>query len=91
MTQFYKISDFNEVDVKKAKKFLKSAFMGWLRVCLDEQIDNFFEKLSDTQFCGLDQFSLILEMNTIGNDLLAAIGCAINESEQCLESHEKKS
>ena len=59
-----------------AKGYLKKAFMGWLKITLDEKVDQWFEKLERVTFAGEDEFHLELVMTTKGNDVLAAMGVA---------------
>ena len=77
--KLYKLSDFEEIDIKRAKEFIKTAIEGFLAVTLNEKVDNLFDVISETQFTGVDTFKINYTIETIGNDLLSALGCAINE------------
>lgn len=78
----YCLQDFDEADVIKAKQYLKSAFLGWLRVRLDVTFDAWFEKMKEMSFVKDDTFTFGLKFNAIGNDILAAIGSAQNSKDE---------
>jgi hypothetical protein len=82
MTKYYNLSNYDERHIAKAKEYLKAAFWGHMTVCLDEKIDDFIEKMQKHEFQGNDTFTLNFSLETVGNDVLTAIGCAINNEER---------
>ena len=81
-SKHYNLSDFKEEDIKKAKEFLKKAIIGFVTTTVDEKVDIFIDQIKTFSFCGTDTFSINWEIETIGNDILASLGCAINEREK---------
>jgi len=73
----YKLTNYKPEHIINAKKYLKKAFYGNLEICLDEKIDTWVDELMKHSFNGNDEFTFMFELKTVGNDLLAAIGCSI--------------
>ena len=73
----YKLTNYKPEHIINAKKYLKKAFYGSLEICLDARIDSWIEQLSEVSFSDGDEFTFMLELKTVGTDLLAAIGCSI--------------
>ena len=78
----YKLSEFNTEDIKKAKEYVKLALLGFMTSTIENKIDDIFKNLWKTSFRGDDIFSFCFNIETKGNDLLAAIGAACNEREK---------
>ena len=74
----YCLSDFKEEDINNAKKYFKDAYLGLLRTTLDDKIDDVFEKSKNIIFGPADTLTFTFIVETIGNDLLAALGCSMN-------------
>ena len=76
------LTDFNPEDIKEAKKYVKKACLGYITSTIDYKVDMIFKDIENTLFTGQDIFHICFDINTIGNDLLAALGAARNEREQ---------
>ena len=74
--RYYTLSDFTEEEISKAKLYMKKALVGFVTVKAPEQIDVMFEKFRKFSFSGQDRLHFTLELETLGNDFLAALGAA---------------
>ena len=79
--KLYTLSEFSDEDKKKAKEYLKTAFLGFMRTTLGNKVDAWFKLIESKPFSAEDNFIFRLEITTVGNDILTAIGCAINDRE----------
>ena len=52
------------------------AMLGYIESTVDEHINTFIKKLDSVWFSGGDELTMLFEIKTIGNDILAAIGAA---------------
>lgn len=77
----YRLSDFDVRDIDRAKKYIRSAFLGYMTATLDNKIDLMINQLRKTFFTAEDILSFDFRLDIIGNDLLAAIGAACNDRE----------
>lgn len=76
MATEYRLSDFSKEDREKAAEFIKIAMLGYINMTIDEHVDKFFKKIENIDFTGEDGFEINFAINTIGNDILAAIGAS---------------
>ena len=90
MSKQYDLAHFNERHIEKAKVYLKAAFWGHMTVCLDEKIDDFIMLMKKQTFGGNDTFTLNFSLQTVGNDVLSAIGCAINKENADINKETEK-
>lgn len=80
MREFYKLNEFKEQDIKKAKGYIKKVIIGFITVTIDKKVDEFFNQIGNMRLYPDDEFFFNWKITTIGNDILAAIGCAIVDS-----------
>lgn len=75
----FELSEFTPDEIARAKFYIRSAIKGLLRVKLKTMVDDQFERLASHRIAGDDTLHFTIELETIGNDFLAALGCARNE------------
>lgn len=79
--KLYRLSDYTGDEIAMGKIFIKKAILGFVREKIDETVDRIFITLLKTAFMGNQQITIHFDVNTLGNDLLAALGAARNEKE----------
>jgi len=77
----YVLSDFSQEEKELAKEYIKKAFLGLIKITLNDRVEDLFEQASKIPFTREDSLSMNYEVTTIGNDILAAIGAARNTIE----------
>jgi hypothetical protein len=77
-TTKYKLSDFSNENIEKAKEFIKLACLGYISATIDNKVDIIFEAIQNTTFEGIDVFHFLFKIDILGRDLLEAIGAACN-------------
>lgn len=74
----YRLADFTDKEIALAKQYIRKALEGFFAVKGDEQVDKLFKQLERTSFTANDTISFNFTIDTIGNDILAALGAARN-------------
>ena len=77
--RLFELSEFTPDEIARAKFYVRSAIKGLLRVKLKTMVDDQFERLASHRIAGDDTLHFTIELETLGNDFLAALGCARNE------------
>lgn len=72
----YSLHNFEEQDIKAAKRFVTQGLLGLVHETIGEKVDEMFSE--NAFFDGDDTMHFSFTLSIIGNDILAAIGAAKN-------------
>jgi len=78
----YRLDMFSDEEIGRAKTYVASAVIGLIRIKLREYVDDMFKKLEGRSFTSYDRINFTVDFETIGNDILAAMGAAKEELEK---------
>jgi hypothetical protein len=77
----YNLNDFDEADIEKAKQFVAEALKGLMESIAYEKAHQMIEQLRNIPFSGDDPMKVSIDLETIGNDILLAMGVAKRQRE----------
>jgi hypothetical protein len=72
----YNLNDFDERDIEKAKEFVAEGLKGLMENIAYEKAHQMIEQLRNIPFGGDDPMHVSIDFETIGNDILMAMGVA---------------
>lgn len=77
----YNLNDFDEQDIEKAKEFVAEGLKGLMENIAYEKAHQMIEQLRNMDFSGDDTMHCSINFETIGNDILLAMGVAKRQRE----------
>jgi hypothetical protein len=78
----YRLDMFSDEEIGRAKTYVAAAVIGLMRIKLRDYVDEMFGKLEGRTFTAYDKINFTVDFETIGNDILAAMGAAKEELEK---------
>lgn len=81
MRKTYNISECSKKETELLKDLIRKALFGYIRMKADETIDEFVSQIKTRNFSSDDKFILNFTIETIGNDILTAVGVIKNQLE----------
>jgi len=75
----YSLENCSEKEKDLAKEFIKKAVLGFIAYAIESIVEDLFKEVARRPFAGDDKFTTTWAIETLGNDLIAAIGATKNE------------
>jgi hypothetical protein len=90
--RWYRLLDYSDEERQIAKDFIIEAVRSNVRMKAEDVVGDVFDELENIQFKGEDIITIGFKIQTIGNDIITAIGAAKRkiENEKILNQNQNK-